>query len=59
MNYRNLSIKWNSKYVHSTISHSAISTGYEWLLEHKVPSITNVLEIKVIVNYVISDHEFG
>jgi hypothetical protein len=58
MNYRNLSSKWNSKYVYSTVSHSEISTGYEWLLGHKVPIITNVLEIKIIINYIPIDHEF-
>jgi hypothetical protein len=58
MNYRNLCSKWNAIYVHSNVQHSAISTGYECLLEYKVPIITNVLEIKIIINYVLSVHEF-
>ena len=57
MNYRDLSSKWNSKYVHFTVPHSAISTGYECLLEYNVPIITDVLEIKIIINYVLSVHE--
>jgi len=39
MNYSNLSIKWNSKYVHSTAPHSAMSTGNEYVQWHKVPLI--------------------
>jgi hypothetical protein len=58
MNYRNLSSKWNSKYVHFTVAHSAISTGYECLLGYNVPIITNILEIKIVINYVLSFHEF-
>jgi hypothetical protein len=58
MNYRNLSRKWNSKYVHFTVPHSTISTGHECLLGYNVPIITNVLEIKIIINYVSSVHRF-
>lgn len=39
MNYSNLSIKWNSKYVHATAAHSAMSTGYEYVLWCKVPVV--------------------
>lgn len=58
MNYRKLSSKWNSKYVHTTVPHSAISAGYECLLRYNLPIITNVLEIKIIINYVLRVHEF-
>jgi hypothetical protein len=41
MNYTrsNLAINWNFKYVHTTVSHSATSTGFEYLLWHDVPVI--------------------
>jgi hypothetical protein len=58
MNYRKLSRKWNSKYVHFTVPHYAISTGYECLLGYNVPIITNILEIKIIINYVLNVQEF-
>jgi len=58
MNYRSLSSKWNSKYVHFTVLHSAISTGYECLLGYNVSITTNVLEIKIVINYVPSVHKF-
>ena len=58
MNYKKPSIKWNSKYVHFTVPHSAVSTGYVCLLGYNVRIITNILEIKIIINYVLSVHEF-
>jgi hypothetical protein len=47
MNQRKLSVKWNSKYLCITVPHSAISTGFEYLLWHNVPVITNKYKLRL------------
>jgi hypothetical protein len=39
INCSNLSIKWNSKYMYATAAHSAMSTGYEYVLWRKMPVV--------------------
>lgn len=41
MNHTNLPSKWYSKYVHSTVLHSRILTGFDYLVGHNMPIITN------------------
>jgi hypothetical protein len=37
-----LSSKWNSKYLHATVPHSAVSTGFKYLLGHNASIIINI-----------------
>jgi hypothetical protein len=52
MNHSSLSSYWNSKYIHAIVQHSAISSGFEYPLWHNVPINTNIMLIKITVNYI-------
>jgi len=45
MNRRNLFGKWNSKYIHTTVPHSAASIGFEYLLGHNVHIVTSIYRV--------------
>jgi hypothetical protein len=47
MSCSTLTSKWNSKYIHTIVEYCATSIGFEHLLGHSVPVITNISETKI------------
>lgn len=53
MKHSSLSSNWNSKYVHAIVRHSATSSRFEYPLGHNMSINTNIMWIKIIVNYML------
>ena len=47
MSRSNLSSRWNSKYIRTTVPHSATSVGFEYLLGHNMPVVTGIYKLSV------------